>query len=57
MTAKTSAEREKKQAGQEQSLKGALAGALQKNVLLPVQPKKPFEVAEDTLQKVLKGEA
>ena len=87
MTAKTSGEREQKQTLNQQSLKGALAGVLEKNgqkeqvhlaapvstvtsvpaaaepprAELPVPapppaPKKPFEVPEDTLRSILKGD-
>jgi hypothetical protein len=51
MTAKNSAEKEQKQTQNQQSLKGTLAEVLAKN-----NEKKPFEVPEDTLRKVLKGE-
>ena len=99
MTAKTAVEREQKQSSNQQSLKGALAGVLEKNKLaanrppappaaaapeasapaaaeppretppalsipVPVPPpappdveKKPFEIPEEDLRKVLKGEA
>ncbi|HUY05330.1 MAG TPA: type IV secretion system DNA-binding domain-containing protein [Candidatus Paceibacterota bacterium] len=87
MTAKTSAEREQKQTLNQQSLKGALAGVLEKSgrkeearpavppvpaapapaaaeppraeLPVPTPPpaqKKPFEVPEDTLRKILKGD-
>ncbi|MCX6786435.1 MAG: type IV secretion system DNA-binding domain-containing protein [Candidatus Kaiserbacteria bacterium] len=67
MTSKTSAEREHTQTQNKQSLKGALADVLAKNTQLrrpegsEPRPqtsgeKKPFEVPEDTLRKVLKGE-
>jgi len=65
MTAKNSAEKEQKQAQHQQSLKGTLAEVLEKNT--PASPelqrgepkteeKKPFEVPENELRKVLKGE-
>ncbi|MCR4275968.1 MAG: hypothetical protein NUV90_01115, partial [Candidatus Parcubacteria bacterium] len=61
MTAKSGAEREQKQSQNQQSLKGTLAGVLQKTEHPPapqaVEAKKPFEVSEDALRKVLKGEA
>ena len=74
MTTKGSAEREQKQTQNQQSLKGALAGILEKNEKtespvavkpsreIPVPPltpqeKKPFEVPEDALRKILKGES
>ena len=70
MTAKNTAEKSQTQAKQQQSLKGALATALQ-NIQPPTpnslrrssseaskQPeKKPFEVSEEDLRKVLKGES
>lgn len=72
MTAKTGAEREQKQTDNKQSLKGALAGVLQKNQKdeklaaappprenppAPSAPgKQPFEIPEAELRKVLKGE-
>ncbi|MFA5998206.1 MAG: type IV secretion system DNA-binding domain-containing protein [Candidatus Paceibacterota bacterium] len=70
MTAKSGAEKEKKQEQNQQSLKGALAEVLEKSKpaaaeplraipppAVPVQEeKKPFEVSEDSLRKVLKGE-
>jgi len=76
MSAKTGAEKEKKQSGQQQSLKGALADVLTRNGQPTVnsqqsrqsekstatepprtEEKRPFEVPEDALRKVLKGEA
>ncbi|MFZ3044259.1 MAG: type IV secretion system DNA-binding domain-containing protein [Minisyncoccia bacterium] len=72
MTAKSGAEKEKKQSQNQQSLKGALTEVLQKSqqprpeasgkladleARPPSEGKKPFEVAEDTLRKVLKGES
>lgn len=80
VAAQTGAEREQKQTANQHSLKGALAGILEKNkpqapgiaraeqkpgeeapqVNPPTPPpsagKRPFEVPEDTLKKVLKGE-
>ncbi len=71
MTVKTSAEKEQKKSEHQQSLKGALANVLAKNtttaapsptVPSPATPhtqsieKKPFEVSEDALRKVFKGE-
>lgn len=85
MTAKTTVEREQKQTINQQSLKGALAGVLEKNKQKeeapipvptpipaasvpvpaaatppraepPLAEKKPFEVPEDTLRKILKGD-
>ena len=69
MTTKTSAEREQKKSQNQQSLKGTLADVLAKNnaspppttspPALPIAPetkKQPFEVSEDTLRNVLKGE-
>ncbi|MHB1163498.1 MAG: type IV secretory system conjugative DNA transfer family protein [Minisyncoccota bacterium] len=80
VAAQTGAEREQKQTANHHSLKGALAGILEKNrphtagvahegqkpaaeaprVNPPIPPppveKKPFEVPEDALRKVLKGE-
>jgi len=52
MTTKTGAEREEKQVQNKQSLKGALADVLARSE----QPKKPFEIPEDALRKVLKGD-
>ena len=73
MTAKAGAEKEKKQEQNQQSLKGALADVITRNSRQPApdaQPiarpaaappraeeKKPFEVSEDALRKVLKGDA
>jgi hypothetical protein len=81
MTAKSGAEKEKKQTQQQQSLKGALTDVITRNQsapqqspspekLLPPAPpapqpiqasrpqsKQPFEVPEDALRKVLRGEA
>jgi hypothetical protein len=62
MTSKTVVEREQKQTQNQQSLKGALADILAKDKPAAMKPsraeeeKKPFEVPEDTLRKVLKGE-
>ncbi|MSU74689.1 hypothetical protein EXS57_02840 [Candidatus Kaiserbacteria bacterium] len=82
MTAKTTAEKEKKQTQQQQSLKGTLATLLQKNqqttpsvqqaiekpviqvpqtnlpgtISVGTSEKKPFEVSEEALRKVLKGD-
>jgi len=52
MMAKTGMEKEKKQEQHQQSLKGALAEVLEKSK----QEKQPFEVSEDALRKVLKGD-
>ena len=49
MTAKTDIEREQKQTQNKQSLKGTLADVISKN-------KQPFEVSENDLRKVLKGD-
>jgi hypothetical protein len=71
MTSKTGAEREQKQTENKQSLKGALAEVLRKKDSEPAavepprpippapsaQGKQPFEVSEDALRKVLKGES
>ena len=76
MTAKSGAEKEQKQAQNQQSLKGTLADVLARSAPPPAvneQPKKteqpvavepprserkhPFEVPEDALRKVLKGES
>ncbi|MBU6214878.1 type IV secretion system DNA-binding domain-containing protein [Patescibacteria group bacterium] len=54
MTAKHLQEKEREQGEQKQELKSALVDAVQKNI--PEQAKKPFEVPEDELRKVLKGE-
>ena len=80
MTAKTGAEKEKKQSQHQQSLKGALTDIITRNQpaaqqppppekMLPAAPapqpvqatvvpqqKQPFEVPEDALRKVLRGE-
>lgn len=70
MTAKTGVEKEKKQTEHQQSLKGVLADVLQKSkqettdkqqpkqhaAAEPPREKKPFEVSEDALRKVLKGD-
>ena len=66
MTAKNGAEKEQKQTQHKESLKGALAGVLAKKeesfppaISPPPTPnieKKPFEVSEDALRKVLKGD-
>lgn len=72
MTTKTNVERENKKTENQESLKGALAGILAKSEPhTPEEPQKkeqpqrpkqadvkkePFEVPEDTLRKVLKGE-
>lgn len=69
MTAQSGTEREQKQTEHKESLKGALVEVLQKSVphaevnpaeVKPPQKaeeKKPFEVSEDTLRKVFKGES
>lgn len=61
MTEKSGAEREQKQSQNQQSLKGTLADVLSKpaEVKPPqkMEEKKPFEVPEDALRKVLKGES
>ncbi len=58
MAAKTGAEREQKKSQHRQALKGTLAEVLQKSKQpTPSEEKKPFEVSEDALRKVLKGEA
>lgn len=72
MTAKTGVEKEQKQTQQQQSLKGTLATVLQNSqqaalnthsevrkpaAAEPPQASQPFEIPEDTLRKVLKGEA
>lgn len=51
MIAKNSVEKENRHEQQKQSLKGALAGVLAND-----KKKQPFEVPEDALRKVLKGE-
>jgi hypothetical protein len=63
MTAKNSAEKEKKQVQNQQSLHGALASVAPQSQPAPpapkppiVEKKPPFEVPEDALRKVLKGE-
>lgn len=59
MTAKTSVEKEKKQTEHQQSLKGALSEVLEKSKQEAVSSKqdnKPFEVSEDKLRDVLKGD-
>ena len=66
MTAKTSVEKEQKQTHNQQSLKGALADVLKKDEQKPaaaeppraeVPANQPFEVPEDALRKVLRGES
>ncbi len=68
MTSKSNTEKKQVQTNNQQSLKGALANALAHTpVPLPLAPvppaplvkeeRKPFEVAEDMLRKVLKGDA
>jgi hypothetical protein len=69
MSAKNSVEKEEKKTENKQSLKGVLAGVLAKNespvvslppretTRAPIGEKKPFEVSEDALRKVLKGES
>lgn len=59
MTAKTGAEKEKKQTEHQQSLKGALSEVLEKSKHEAVSNKqgsKPFEISEDKLRDVLKGD-
>jgi hypothetical protein len=70
MTAKSGAEKEKKQTEHQQSLKGVLAEVVTRNQPTqqpspvaqsvkksePPQAKRPFEVPEDALRKVLRGE-
>ena len=56
MTAKSGKEKEKKQEQNQQSLKGALATVLQNSQQPQQSGKQPFEVSEDALQKVLKGD-
>ena len=64
LTAKNTKEKEQKQTHNQQSLKGTLAEVLEKNKQEtsnntrpePSPEKKPFEVSQDALQKVLKGE-
>ena len=62
MTAKSGSEKEQKKSQHHQSLKGTLTEVLQKSAQKPAsaepaREKKPFEVSEDELRKVLKGEA
>jgi hypothetical protein len=68
MTTKNNAEKEHQQIQHQQTLKGTLAEVLEKNMpkveekkLVELkqsfEPKKPFEVPEDALRKVLKGES
>ena len=73
MTAKNTAEKSQTQAKQQQSLKGALTDVLARNEPpksekspqpapkplppAPGQDKQPFEVSEEDLRKVFKGEA
>ncbi len=65
MTQKVGQEKEKKQNDQQQSLKGALAGVLTKSpppaTHEPAPPRareeKPFEVPEEKLRSVLRGDA
>ena len=57
MTAKTVVEKEKKQEQSQQSLRGALSEALRPVAVSPPQgEKRPFEVPEDKLRDVLKGD-
>lgn len=67
MTAKTGAEKQQKQTQHQESLKGALSQVAGRPQPLPQvsqpvtqvpepAPKKPFEVSEDALRKVFKGE-
>lgn len=58
MTEKSGVEKEKKQEEKQHSLKGALTTALQNPVAVkpPQEEKKPFEVPEDKLREVLKGD-
>ena len=70
MTAKTSAEKEKKQTEHQQSLKGVLTDVITRSqqpatnkqqptqhaAAEPPREKKPFEVSEDVLREVLKGD-
>ncbi|MEK7126007.1 MAG: hypothetical protein AAB835_00765, partial [Patescibacteria group bacterium] len=57
MTAKTGVEREKKHEQSQQSLRGALSEALRPVAVSPPQgEKRPFEVPEDKLRDVLKGD-
>ena len=55
MATKAGVEKEQKQTQNQQSLKGALADVLKKNA--QEQEHKPYEVPEDALRKVLKGES
>ncbi|MFZ2500785.1 MAG: type IV secretion system DNA-binding domain-containing protein [Minisyncoccia bacterium] len=65
MTAQVSTERVQKEQSHKQSLKGALTEVLEKSAQKSVEvkpppmteEKKPFEIPEDTLRKVLKGES
>lgn len=60
MTTKSGAEKEQKQTQHKESLKGILADVLAKSTPPPTLPnveKKPFEVSEEALRKVLKGES
>ena len=72
MVAKTGVEREETKTKNQQSLKGALASVLEKNeparepkpaaaepprAISPTVEKKPFEIPEDALRKVLRGDA
>ncbi|MEK7515777.1 MAG: hypothetical protein AAB555_02515, partial [Patescibacteria group bacterium] len=57
MTAKSGAEKEKKQEQSQRSLRGALSEALKPVAVEPPQgEKRPFEVSEDKLRDVLKGD-
>lgn len=59
MTAKTGVDNEKKQEEHQQSLKGALTEVLEKSkqqATSSKQEKQPFEVSEDKLRGVLKGD-
>ncbi len=56
MTAKNGAEKEKKQEQRQQSLKGALTDVITRNQQQKQPEKQPFEIPEDTLRKVLKGD-
>ncbi len=60
MTAKNGEEKENKQIKQQQSLKGALADVLEKSKQKAVgstqEMRRPFEISEDKLREVLKGE-
>ena len=57
MTAKTDVEKEKKQTEHQQSLKSTLAEVLEKSEQKTENRKQPFEVPENDLRKVLKGDA